>query len=153
MNPYLYCGGDPVNRVDPSGMSWTTASTAASLVGLAAGIVGTTAIAAGILGTPFTGGASLILAAGGVSLVSGVIAMECNYYANKAGEISDDTYRATQSLAGYGLLASAAGLAFAPYSLGAHVVNLCSHTMSLWSIEASYCDVQANEQERQTYGW
>ncbi|MHB1340989.1 MAG: RHS repeat-associated core domain-containing protein [Coriobacteriia bacterium] len=42
MNPYLYCGGDPVNRVDPSGM-WT----AVAVVGLLGGFGLAVAWAAG----------------------------------------------------------------------------------------------------------
>jgi len=53
INSYSYCAGDPINRSDPSGhFSWQAA------LGMSMGILG-------IIGTLFTGGASLI-AAGGI---------------------------------------------------------------------------------------
>lgn len=38
INPYVYCAGDPINRVDPDGHSWVNYALAG--VGLAAGIAG-----------------------------------------------------------------------------------------------------------------
>lgn len=53
INPYAYCEGDPLNRIDPTGhISWSGA------LGIGLGILG-------LIGAAFTGGAS-IAAAGGV---------------------------------------------------------------------------------------
>jgi len=65
MNPYLYCGGDPVNHVDPSGMlgeeiPWFTAGGVSMS---AAGVVlfgtvlswGTVLVAAGVVGLAWAG--------------------------------------------------------------------------------------------------
>lgn len=57
LNRYAYCGGDPVNRIDPSGNAWTDWLMAGLAVGLS------------VLGTIFSGGALLgtIAAAGSLT--------------------------------------------------------------------------------------
>lgn len=64
INPYAYCGGDPINRTDPDGHSWSTWVLAGA--GIAAGIVAT-AISFGTAG-------AAILAAGAFS-ATGMLAI------------------------------------------------------------------------------
>lgn len=75
LNPYTYCGGDPVNHADPSGhVNWW--SVGFGIFGIVAGTV------AAVLLAPVTGGASLVLlavvtasavASGALDIASGVL--------------------------------------------------------------------------------
>ncbi|QXH36754.1 RHS repeat-associated core domain-containing protein [Pseudomonas muyukensis] len=67
INPYAYCGGDPINRSDPDGHSWQTWVMAG--VGIAAGILASVAS----LGT--AGAALGAILAGGTMSASGVLAV------------------------------------------------------------------------------
>ena len=60
INPYAYCDADPVNAADPSGHSFI-----ANFLGLVAGVVG-------LVGAVFTGGSSLVVAAG---VIGGICAV------------------------------------------------------------------------------
>ncbi|MEN8639188.1 RHS repeat-associated core domain-containing protein [Pseudomonas sichuanensis] len=64
INPYAYCGGDPINRTDPDGHSWTT------------WVLAGTGIAVGIIATAFTFGTAgtAILGAGAFS-ATGMLAV------------------------------------------------------------------------------
>ncbi|WP_256665296.1 RHS repeat domain-containing protein [Pseudomonas sp. SLFW] len=78
INPYVYCAGDPVNRIDPDGHSWVNYALAG--VGLAVGIAGTIASlgAASALITPIamfglkalTPSAVMIISAGILNVAS-----------------------------------------------------------------------------------
>jgi RHS repeat-associated protein len=78
LNPYVYCAGDPVNRIDPDGHSWVNYALAG--VGLAVGIAGTIASlgAASALITPIamfgfkalTPSAVMIISAGILNVAS-----------------------------------------------------------------------------------
>ncbi|WP_411562640.1 RHS repeat-associated core domain-containing protein [Pseudomonas shirazensis] len=100
LNPYTYCGGDPVNRIDPDGHAWWKWLVAG--VGLVLGAVavvasfGTAApavaaIAAGGIGALTASGASAIGAAalGAISLGTGLAStvLEATGYDQKAASI------------------------------------------------------------------
>lgn len=58
LNPYVYCAGDPVNRIDPSGHGWVTWLVAGIGIGLAvAGTIATLGVAGPALATLVTLGA------------------------------------------------------------------------------------------------
>jgi len=63
LNPYAYCGDDPVNRIDPSGHNWVTWLTAG--IGIALGVIGTVA----------TFGALAPALAGGIFTLTGMMAI------------------------------------------------------------------------------
>lgn len=81
LNRYAYCGGDPVNRVDPSGNAWTDWLSAGLMVALS--VVGTV-ISAGALIAPFAAAstaavtasmtASITTATGAMSIASATMA-------------------------------------------------------------------------------
>ncbi|MFA1029151.1 hypothetical protein ALP10_04333 [Pseudomonas syringae pv. helianthi] len=69
LNPYAYCGGDPVNRIDPDGHSWVTY--ALSGIGMAIGAmatISTLGAAAPVLATLFAAGASSLSATGAMAI-------------------------------------------------------------------------------------
>lgn len=114
MNPYLYCGGDPVNRVDPSGLLWSEVSLACGIV---AAVVGTAAlIASSAVWAPVA-----VLAAvawTGASMIA-------NKYAHDSGEISDEVYAVTQSMNGVSLLLGPFGASLRPWAIAAGATSRC----------------------------
>ncbi|MDF0731049.1 hypothetical protein P0Y43_09970, partial [Pseudomonas entomophila] len=100
LNPYAYCGGDPVNRIDPDGHAWWTWLVAG--IGTALGVVATVAsfgaaapafaaIAAGGIGALTASGAASIAAAtlGAISLGTGIAStvLEATGHDDKAASI------------------------------------------------------------------
>jgi len=93
MNPYLYCGGDPVNYVDPSGL-WNVTNTALVLNSVAA-VAGTVALAATIatVTTGWTGvgavaGGTIALWATGIAAAATLGSLACTELAYKDRLIS-----------------------------------------------------------------
>ncbi|MDZ5603442.1 RHS repeat-associated core domain-containing protein [Pseudomonas sp. RP23018S] len=69
INPYAYCAGDPINRIDPDGHSWLTWVVAG--VGLALGAVATVATfgaAAPAFAAVMAGGISAVTASGAMAM-------------------------------------------------------------------------------------
>ncbi len=76
LNLYMYCGDNPVMRVDPSGMAWWDWVLATLVVGvLVVGAVAATVLSGGLLAGALTGAAI----SGGISLVSSAISGELNW--------------------------------------------------------------------------
>ncbi|MBV4530241.1 hypothetical protein HU719_002135 [Pseudomonas sp. SWRI107] len=70
INPYAYCAGDPVNRIDPDGHSWVTWAVAG--LGLAIGTVVTVA-SFGSLGVVLAAGLSGLTASGMLAISSSAL--------------------------------------------------------------------------------
>nr|WP_314876558.1 RHS repeat-associated core domain-containing protein [uncultured Pseudomonas sp.] len=70
LNPYTYCGGDPVNRIDPDGHAWGDWVKLA--IGFAAGVVGT-AMSFGALAPIAAAGLSALTLSGALSVVSATL--------------------------------------------------------------------------------
>ncbi|TDV55760.1 RHS repeat-associated protein [Pseudomonas graminis] len=69
LNPYVYCAGDPVNRIDPSGHGWLTWLVAG--IGIGLGVVGTIATfgaAAPAFAALAAGGIGALTATGAVAI-------------------------------------------------------------------------------------
>ncbi len=69
LNPYAYCGGDPVNRVDPDGHSWTT--WVAGGIGIALGVtvmVASFGVAAPAIASLYAVGISALTASGAMAI-------------------------------------------------------------------------------------
>ncbi|MDI6843932.1 MAG: RHS repeat-associated core domain-containing protein [Anaerosomatales bacterium] len=124
MNPYLYCGGDPVNAVDPSGMmTYPGAATLFGGISLAAGAVGVAAlgVVVGVAAGVFTCGAatpaSVALIAGATSLAAGMIGEIAVQEAYKHREISPMAFVGATTFNKMSLSFGALGMAFgAPYA-------------------------------------
>jgi RHS repeat-associated protein len=110
INPYAYCDGDPINRVDPTGhMSWQAG------LGIGLGILG-------LVAAVFTAGAS-IAAAGGVmaalgsasipSLVVGGLSVVADVTAIASGALEEANPEASAALGWASLATGAVGLAAA----------------------------------------
>ncbi|MCE5190714.1 MAG: RHS repeat-associated core domain-containing protein [Actinomycetia bacterium] len=115
MNPYLYCGGDPVNAVDPSGMM-SANSVLAGALGLGAIVLGLVCIGLtvgsfGIL-APETA-AGLAVAAGALGTALGMISRVVTQQQYIDGELSPAEYRVQMMIAGAGTAASAGGAVYA----------------------------------------
>ncbi|MDF0731055.1 hypothetical protein P0Y43_10000, partial [Pseudomonas entomophila] len=67
LNPYAYCGGDPVNRIDPDGHSWW--GWVKFGVGMLLGVVGT-AISFGALAPVFAAGLGALTVSGALAIAS-----------------------------------------------------------------------------------
>jgi RHS repeat-associated protein len=112
LNPYAYCLGDPVNRIDPSGhLSWQ------SSLGLGLGLLG-------IVGGLFSAGASTPLAVAGLAtgLISEGTAVASALTENRAPKWSEGLMWAS---AGLGLAAAGlAGLSFLNnYKISRRILN------------------------------
>ena len=78
VNPYRYCGGDPVNAIDPSGhISWQA-------------ILGGFVAVAALIAVPFTGGSSLAIAVGAIAGIAGVVSSGLEIGAEVAAERGND---------------------------------------------------------------
>ncbi len=113
MNPYLYCGGDPVNRVDPSGMLWSEISLG---FGVAAAVVGT----AGLIASSAIWAPAALVGAMAFTAAS----MYFNWRANQVGEVSDKVYAVTQTLSGVSLVLGPFGTATA-WAVAATATSRC----------------------------
>ncbi|MGB9089621.1 MAG: RHS repeat-associated core domain-containing protein, partial [Pseudomonas farsensis] len=74
INPYVYCAGDPVNRIDPDGHSWVTWTVAA--IGLAAGAIGALSslgIAIPAVATLLSAGIGTLSASGAAAIASAAL--------------------------------------------------------------------------------
>jgi len=69
LNPYAYCAGDPVNRIDPSGHGWLTWLAAGIGIGLAViGTVATLGAAAPAFAALAAGGIGALTASGAIAI-------------------------------------------------------------------------------------
>jgi len=74
LNPYAYCGGDPVNRVDPDGHSWWSWVTGG--IGIALGIAAMAAsfgVAAPAIASLYAVGLSALTASGAMAIVAATL--------------------------------------------------------------------------------
>ena len=88
LNRYAYCGGDPVNRVDPGGNSWLPILFSA--LGLVAAIVGAVASAGALAGAIGTAGGGLAAAISTptMAITTAAVAMETVSVVAEAGSLA-----------------------------------------------------------------
>jgi hypothetical protein len=110
MNHYAYCLGDPVNRVDPSGL-WSLSDTANVFNGISA-VAGTVSAVAAVVAVgsspTVVGGVSagtVAVAAGVVATFATVASMGITEYQRCRGEVSGAEYATAQGLAAFSLVA------------------------------------------------
>lgn len=123
INPYAYCAGDPVNRLDPSGhLSWQ------AWMGIGAGIlgIGLAVFSAGTSIAAAGGVLAAIESASGVSLAAGVAGVGADVAAIASGALEDVNPKGSAMLGWASLASGTVGLV-----LGANALrNLASRYLS-----------------------
>jgi len=113
LNPYAYCGGDPVNRIDPSGHGWEKWVFAG--VGLVLGIIGTVSTF-GALGPALAGG---ILTLSGMMAISGAAMSAVSLGTGIAASVLDVMGKDEKTATILGIVSMGTGLVGTGLEMGA----------------------------------